>query len=239
MKILYDNLLESADALAMTNLDVDSYVEDLFHPYLELACLCTGLTSSVSGTWADPKAIDSVAVAYHNCDTATVTLKDSLGATLYTDEIALQPYDSVYYFAAVEGVYEFEVALSAGSALRVGLVSLGASLEMPPFSVRGSFPLALRSSSSKSPGGQASGVFARQLRGYEISWPRMGNSDRALLLDYLAAVQTCKPHMVDLFPDSHGDEPPFYGTVTDSVEVKKRAEASFYYEVSIKWEESR
>jgi len=239
MRLLYGNLLQECTALAMTSLDTDSFVENLYHPFMELACYCVGMDSTLSGEWADGRTVNAIAIAYHNAGSARVILRDDLGAVLLDETLALEVYDSVYYVARTQGVYSFEIQFSGGENVYVGYVYLGEYLEMPSFAVGGSFPISIRSSSAVSNGGQTYGVFARQLNGYKIKWPRMTNTERTLFADYVAAVQTCRPHFVDLFPEDHDEEPPFYGTLVSSIDITKRTEARYFYEVTAEWQEAR
>jgi hypothetical protein len=239
MRVLYDNLVETAKSLVMTNLDNDSFAEYLYDPYLELACNCTLSTSVITGYWDDAQTINCMSIGYHNCDFATLIFKDENGDELFNELIQLETGDSIYYVTKTIGVYSFEIQLSAGENVYVGLLSFGEYVEFSRFRVSPSFPYSLRSTSSKSPGGQIYGVFARQLRGAKIQFPRISNEERSSLMEYLTAVQTCKPHMIDLYPDAHIEEPPMYANIVGSVEFEKRYEAGFYYEYEIEYEEAR
>jgi hypothetical protein len=239
MRVLYDNLIESAIDLAMTNLDNDSYAEYLYDPYLELACICTASSSVITGSWADPVAVSAMAIGYHNADFARLILKDINDNELYNELISLEEDDSIYYITRVQGVYSFEVQLSGGEPIYIGFLSFGEYVEFPRFSVAPSMPVNIRSLSSKSLGGQISGVMARNIRGYEINIPVLTSAELDLMLEYLTAVQTCKPHMIDLYHLAHDKQAPFYGHVAQSLEVDKRVDGSFRFEVSLKYEEAR
>lgn len=239
MRVLYNNLVESAVDLAMTNLDSNSVVEYLYDPYIELACFCTGSSSVVTGRWIDAMTVDSMAIGYHNADFARLILRDLEGNELFNQEIELYAVDSVYYITRTQGAYSFEVQLSGGEPIYIGFLSFGEYLELPRFSTGWKAPLVINSIASKSLGGQVSGVFARHLRAAEVSLPRVTNEKLEEIVEYLAAVQTCKPHMVDLYPEAHDKVPARYAHVTEVGEPVKRDEAGFFWSLSISYEEAR
>lgn len=239
MRVLYDNKLETAENLTMTNLDNDTYVTNLYHPYLELAAVCLVPDSEITGSWTDSITIDSLSVAYHNGDEVTLTMYDDSGATLATEVITLDSYDNIYYFTAVSGVYSFKLSFIGGVALRVGFIFLGEYLELSNFNAGSEYPITFRSSASSTSGGQVYGNFARELKGYSVTWDSMTDTERKELKPYFSLVQTCKPHMVDLFHLSHDIEEPFYGVFDGSPDFKKLPESGNYYSLTLKYKEAR
>ena len=239
MRVLYNNLVESAANLAMTNLDSNSTPEYLYDPYIELACFCTASASVITGNWIDAMTVDSMAIGYHNADFARLILRDLAGDELFNQELTLESGDSIYYFASVQGAYSFEVQLSGGEPIYIGFLSFGEYLELPRFTTGWKAPLVVRSIASKSLGGQVSGVFSRHLRGAEVSLPRITNDKLDEIVEYVAAVQTCKPHMVDLYPEAHDKVPARYAHITEVGEPVKRDESGFYWNMSITYEEAR
>lgn len=241
MRVLYNNLIETAQSLAMTNLDNDSVVEYLYDPYIELACYCTATTSVITGSWIDAMAITCMAIGYHNADFARLILKDVNGDEILNHLFALELGESIYYLTAkVEGAYSFEAQISGGEPLRVGFLGFGACLELPRFETGFDYGLVIGSTSDKSKGGQIAGVFARPLRAIEFTVPRISNSKLSELFTYLSAVQTCKPHMIDLYPAAHGEFAPMYANISKPPEkVKKRDEAGFFWTYTIAYEEAR
>lgn len=240
MRVLYDNKLETATNLAMTNLDSDTYVENLYHPYLELAAVCLTSDSVITGNWSDGQSFNCISIAYHNSDFVTLAFYDLYGVEISSMPLALQRYDNCYYFETVSGVYGFRLEFTGIEKLAIGYVFFGNYLELSRFDAGASFPYDLRSTVNRTSGGQTYGNFARQLRGANVSWNRMEASERALINEYLSLVQTCKPHMIDMFHLAHDIEPPMYCTVDSSSDYKRQIdESTFIFNVSIKYKESR
>jgi hypothetical protein len=238
MRVCYDNLVESAVVLALTNLQNDSFVEYLYDPYLELACFCTATTAVLTGSWEDAHDITAFAIGYHSAEFARVILKDINGDEIYNQLHTLEDNDSIYYITKVQGVFSFEIQFSSGELIYIGYLFFGEYLELPRFVSLPKFPFQLRSSSSKSLGGQVSGVMATPIRGAAISWRRMSNEKRKELYEYLTAVQTAKAHMIDLYPEAHDQEAPFYAHVTEFEDAEKEV-GGWYFNLSIKYEEAR
>lgn len=240
MRVFYNNLLENSTDIAMTNLDNDSYVANLYHPYLELACFCLSTTSTITGTWADPQTINSIAIAYHNCDFCRVKLWDDNNNELLNQNIILVEYDSVYYLTTeLTGVYRFSMEFSGGSNVYVGFAYLGKYVEFSAADASPDLALDLRSTKNSSSGGQTYGMYARQLKTFKYSWSHITNVERQAMKDYLSYVQTCKPHMIDRYYEAHDQEPPCYVTVESSFETPKLGEDGFFYSASIEYLEAR
>lgn len=240
MRICYDNLIELATGLSMTNLDNDSVVTNLYHPFLELACFCTEPESVLTGSWSDAQDVNVFALAFMNANFARLTLYDFGGNEVYSQLHILPTHDTVIYLdQTYSAIYSFKVEFSGGEDVYVGYVFLGKYLELPRFGTKPDRPIKVRSSSSKSLGGQVYGVFAQPLTRFSVEWPRMERSYLDSFLDYIATVQTCKPHLVDLYPEAQDSEPPLYCNLNDDVDAKKRDEAGFFYTVSAEWEEAR
>lgn len=239
MRVLYDNLLETALDLAITNLDNDSYVSNLYHPYLELACFCLSSTVTLSGRWTDPQTIDTLAIGYHNADTARVKLYDLNDNELLNYLVPLEAYDSMYYITQLANVYRFTIEFAGAENLHIGFVSFGAYVTLPRFNVGGSYPLSLNSTKSVTTGGQTYGAFARQLRGAAVSWTMITNDERSIINNYLTLVQTIKPHMIDLFYEAHASEPPMYCTVNKTGSYEKQGGDGFYFNFDIEYLEAR
>jgi len=240
MRVFYNNLLETSTDIAMTNLDNDSYVSNIYHPYLELACFCLASSSTITGTWTDPQEIDSISIAYHNCDFCRVKLYDDNDNELLNENIALEEYDNVYYLTlSITGVYRFSMEYSGGSNIYVGFAYLGKYVELPNADIEPEMALDLRSNKNISISGQTYGSYARQLKKFKYNWNLITNAERQLFIDYVTFVQTCKPHMIDRYYLAHSQEPPCYVTIESSLETPKRGEGGFYYETSIEYVEAR
>lgn len=239
MRICYENFLEQALDLEMTNLEVNSTVRNLYHPYMELTADCTEPDATLTGRFVDGIHVNAICVGFHNASFCTVRLYDVDDALIVEEEVTLEAADSIYYPFDAQGVYRFEMDFSAGERLYVGYVFIGQYLELPRFTVKAKFDFELRSTASQSMGGQRFGVFRRWLRGLDVTFPRLSNAERMALLSYASTVQTVKPHMIDPFPLAHGEEPPMYCCIDDDVDIEKRDESGFFYEVSLKWKEAR
>jgi hypothetical protein len=166
-------------------------------------------------------------------------LKNVNGDEIYNQLHALEAGDSVYYITVTMGVYSFEIQLSGGEPIYIGHMFFGQYREFSRFRSMPTFPFKLRSSSSKSLGGQVHGVFANPLKGYKVVWPRVEETEQSSMHEFLTAVQTCKPHMLDLYPEAHEKVAPVYANVVEIGEFQKRDESGFYYEFSAEWEEAR
>jgi hypothetical protein len=239
-RIAYNNLIESALSLTALYPDNDSSVTNVYHPYMEYALWCTQPTTTITGRWTTPQSISCMGLAYHNAITAVLTLYDSGGASLYSGTTTLEENDSIYYMTEVSSVYSFSLVITGPESVRIGYLFLGKCVELPLFSRGSEYPLTLQGTSDRTRGGQCYGLFARPVQGYSVSFPRFEPDDLVKMNEYIETVQNVKPHMVDLFPDSHSTVSPFYGIIsTDSLDFAKRSESGFFYEVSFEWEEAR
>ena len=228
-RIAYNNMLEDSIDLLATNVDNDSSVKNLYHPYMEYALWCISTTTTISGRWTSPKLINCIGVGFHTCDTVHLKLKSSSGIAIYESTITLEENDALYYFASVDNAYSFELIFQSAEAARIGYLYIGSYVELPQFNTGSEYPISLNSSSDRTRGGQVYGLFARPVQGYGVSFPRFESTDLITITEYIETVQNVKPHMVDLFPDSHSTVSPFYGVVsTDSLDVVKRSESGFF-----------
>jgi hypothetical protein len=239
MRICYNNQLEEANNLSMTNLESGSYVSNLYHPYLELAANCTSVETVITGSWTDSTSVNSIAVGYHNASFCHVVMYDIDSNVICDNTFTLETYDSIYYDCEVKNAYGFSLTFTGGEPIYIGYVFIGEYQELPGFDIGGSFDYEIRSQEQQSLAGQRYGVFYKPLKGFKITWARLTNNDRMILLDFAAAVQTVKGHMVDFFPDSHDEEPPCYVCLDKSLDITKRDESYFYYKITATWKEAR
>jgi hypothetical protein len=240
IRVLYDNLVAVAESIAATNVSTDSDVDNVFHQFLELALYCSEASTVISGSWPTNQVVNCLGIGFHNCDTATLKGFDDAAAELFSETINLEAGEALYYFTGSNEVRSFTLELSGSVDIYVGAVSLGVYVELPDFARGGSFPVSLRSSGGISLGGQAGGIQAQPLRGFEVEFPRLTNAERATVSEYVEMVQTTEGHFVDIFPDDHDVEAPFYGVLTaDAAAFGKRGESGFFYETKLSWSEAR
>lgn len=241
IRIAYENLLDESLNLTATNVDNDSSVNNLFHPYLEHAMNCDSTNTTVTGRFVEAKTVTCIAVAFHTAEQCTLNLYGLSGNVLLTKAITLEVADAIYYLdSAIEEVYSFSLAFTSGEQIRIGYIYLGRCHEFPSIKREGKYSVGFTGTSEQSKGGQTYGVFGAMLRKASVSIPRMTGTERNNFIAYLSTVQNVKPHMIDLFPDSHEYESSLYCTVNSNlVDFTKRWESGFFYSVPMEWQEAR
>ena len=186
MRIAYTNLLDSALNLTATNVDNDSSVTNLYHPYLEHALNCTETFTTITGAYATAQTVSCLAVAFHTCEELTLTLYGLTGNTLLTQVITLEVNDSVYYLTtAIADVYSFSLAFTGGEQVTIGYIYLGQCHVLSSHSAEPSFPNTVTSTSGQSTGGQTYGDFGRLLRGFSCTFPGLTSAERDLIMAYV------------------------------------------------------
>lgn len=239
MRVLYDNKLEVATSLTMTNLDNDSYASNLYHPYLELATICKTATATLS-RYLPGVTVNAISIGYHNCTTAVLKLYDSGWTVLLEKTITLTQYDNIYYLdTAITGVDIFTIDFTSATVVKVGYAYVGEYLQLPRFDAGSTYKFNLNSKKNVSSGGQTYGCFFNPLRSAEVSWTRITNAERQNIITYATMVQTSKPHMIDLFYEAHEEERPLYCTIDSLKDFSKRVESGFYYGFGIAYMEAR
>lgn len=237
--MLDDNLLEIAETLTATNAESFSSAANLYHPYMEHALNCDQTSTTISGVLLFPKTISCIALAYHNAEDCVVRLYDGSNTLLLTETIALETYDNIYYFTSTADVYRFEVDVSGAENVYVGYMYLGAYTTLPRFDSGYGMDLDIRSSRIETTGGQVSGMCTRSLKTYSLTWAAITNAEREAFETYLDTVQTCKPHMIDLFHLSHASIRPVYVTVEGSFPSKALSSGGLVFSASLKYKEAR
>ena len=172
MRIQWDNILERADTLSATNEDPNYPVTRLIENTNRTLFRSTGASSVITATFPSDESVSCIAVGNHNVDSLTLTLKDSVGATIgspyvydatdfvFVDGAGKTFNTEIQYFEVgdalerVDGVREIEIDVTGFAIpLFIGGISLGPCLQMPNIAVRPDVPVRHTGGGTKTPAG--------------------------------------------------------------------------------------
>jgi hypothetical protein len=217
-------------------------LENIYDPMLELAARFEESHVKIKGVYGDSiVAADSLCIGYTNADRYELTVKDTIERT-FTGRIegllAIHNFETVF-------IDEFKLELwhddeEDETPLYLGHLFIGQKTVFPRFSPEPESGTTLNSAASRSFGGQVFGIRRRSLDSFAVNFPRITAYEREVIKEYVNAVLTTEPHIIDPYPQARQEFPPMYVTLnTENVNFTKRNENGFYYTGGLSWQEAK
>lgn len=241
MRVSYINRIEDS-TLSATNEDLNRPVTNLNHNFLELAFYSNTNESVITATLDNIYDIDHVCYGYHNLSELHIDFYDggnNLVESFYDVEII--PGENIIYFDTILNVKKIIFSCySDDPLLYVGTFFAGEYFELPNFQQAPPGNIRLSDSRFQTAGGQASGNRKKDIDDISLNFLYITNAERKLIKLYASSQQGSRPHFIDLNPDAHDEEQPFYGVI-DSTEIQqdRRRLSNFRYNMNIAYKKSR
>lgn len=208
MKILYNNLLESA-TLSATNGNESYPVANILDGFLELKFQAITNTTLVTASWASDQNISSIGMGYHNAASGSYILKNSSGTSVLSGALEVA-YDTNMTYFTETACRSIELTFTTTSSLLyIGGISVGVPFAIDYWNVGPRFDFPNSSSFTALRGGQAIGRPSFIGEKWRATIGEISNTQRAA---YKAMIQTAKwwPCYADLYDTSHSEQRPIY-----------------------------
>ena len=261
MKVYPVNKLPLAEIFSP---DIAAYsnVENVYHSYLKHRSYGNKFTLTLNLSWNKPIRADTLIIADNNFQKTIITLKDSFNVeksfTFWNIQehrnFIIIPLDSmeIDLFNIVQGKLEFS---DTTEQIYCGYIFIGKSVELPRFIVAPEWEKVIRGESNRTNGGQVYGLTFPSLDRLAVSFVRIYRDEKKIVDDYMESVQGLIPHIVDLYPETHGELildldddmryngedlfPPRYATLQNGISATKRNENDFYWNYAMEWLEAK
>jgi len=240
MNIYYRN--EKAMFVERPNTESVTPLENIYDPMLELTAKFKESRVTIKGVYSGSiVAADSLCIGYTNADRYKLTIRDTREREFsggIKGLITIRNFETVF----IDG---FELELwhddeEDNTPLYLGHLFIGQKTTLPRFSPEPESGTALNSAASRSFGGQVFGIRRRSLDSFAVNFPRISAYEREVIKEYVNAVLTTEPHIIDPYPQAREEFPPMYVTLnTENVNFTKRNENGFYYTGSLSWQEAK
>ena len=245
MRILYDNLLESA-TLAATNEDANYPVENIHNNSLKIRFQADTNSTVITATLASASTVSTFAFGNHNISTVAVQLTDSVAATTtynYTAsdlQFSSDNKKAIIYETAVSDIVEIEYTITSAVATYVGGLYAGQYLQMPEFAINPKIGKKSTGSTQKSRGGVAFDVPGVTLETFSCTFDNGSITDLNAQQAWFAAVQTYKPTWYDRWEsDDPQIFPPLFAQNTNDVSWIKGQEGLIFDSFRLDLEECK
>jgi len=237
MNIYHRN--EKAIFVDKPSADVVAPLENIYDPMLELTAKFLDSRVTIKGVYGDSiVAADSLCIGYTNADKYKLTTREGEFSGGIEGLITIRDFETIF----IDG---FELELwhdddEDKSPLYLGHLFIGQKTTIPRFSPEPESGTALNSTSSRSFGGQVFGIRRRSLDRFAVNFPRITAYEREVIKEYVNAVLTTEPHIIDPYPQAREQFPPLYVTLNaEEAAFTKRNEDGFYYTGSLSWQEAK
>jgi hypothetical protein len=236
MNIYYHN--EKATLVDRPSTNSVAPLDNIYDPMLELRAEFSESRVTIKGEYDGITAVDSLCIGYTNADRYKITTREGAFTGRIEGLIAIHDFETIF----IDG---FELELwhddeEDNEPLYLGHLFIGQKTELPRFSPEPTSGTTLHSTASRSFGGQVYGIRRRSLDSFAANFPRITACEREVIKEYVNAVLTTEPHIIDPYPLARGKFPPMYVTLDMSeVSLTKRNEDGFYYTGSLSWQEAK
>jgi hypothetical protein len=213
-------------------------LDNIYEPMLELKAEFTSNRVTIEGWYDVVIAADSLCIGYTNADRYKLTTREGEFSGSIEGLIAINNFETIF----IDG---FELELwhddeEDDETLYLGHLFLGQKTVLPRFSPEATSGTTLNSTASRSFGGQVFGMRRRPLDSFGVNFPRITACEREVIKEYVNAVSTTEPHIIDPYPWARKEFSPMYVTLNaDEVSLAKRNEDGFYFTGNLSWQEAR
>jgi hypothetical protein len=236
MNVYYRN--EKATFINRPDTVVTAPLDNVYDPMLELRTEFKDSHVIITGVYDSVIAADSLCIGYTNADRYIFTHREGGSTGSIEGLITIRNFDTIF----IDG---FQLELwhddkEDEEPLYLGHLFVGQKTELPRFSPEPTSGTTLNSAASRSFGGQVYGIRRRPLDSFSVSFPRISAYEREVIKEYVNAVSTTEPHIIDPYPGAREEFSPLYVTLnTEDVAFTKRNENGFYYTGGLSWQEAK
>jgi hypothetical protein len=234
MYIYYKN---NKAILEKTNVEGGSNIENIFDPMLELrADFDVKGNVTINGRFERTIAVDSICIGNTNAFRYKLTTKEGEFSGRIQGWITINNRDDTIF----TDYFTLELEGDEDKKLYLGYLYIGKKTVFPRFEIKPTSGLSITSTATRSFGGQVLGMRRRPLESFGVSFARLTLEDCNLIKNYIKAVQTVEPHIIDPYHEARAEFPPMYVTLTQGdYSFQKRDEDGFYFTGSMEWQEAR
>ena len=220
MRFLYDNLIKYGE-ISATNSDTSFPISNVTHKFLmkKFQTLTGFTTSEITITLNDVSDINCIALGFHNAQAATYELRNSSSTLLSSGSLNTTYSTDMTHFATVSNVKTIIIDIDAGSSATeayIGGISVGKSLVFELINQNPPMSLPSNDKSNQTEGGQVTGKKTKRLRGYQVPFDVISNSQYNEIQEHFNLNGSVYPVYLDIFEESHDFIQPLYCVVPGS-----------------------
>jgi len=214
-----------------------SYIENIFDPMLELkAEFDIKGKVTIEGRFDKTIAVDSICIGNTNAFKYKLITREGEFSGRIKDWLNINNSKDTFF----TDYFSLELEGDEDEKLYLGYLYIGNKTVLPRFEIKPSTRLAIISEAARSFGGQVLGIKRQPLESFGVSFARLNSDECNLIKDYIKAVQTVEPHIIDPYHEARAEFPPMYVTLTQGdYSFPKRDEDGFYFTGSLAWQEAR
>jgi hypothetical protein len=221
-----------------------SDIKNTIHRYMKhRAWFAGGLNPQIQIQWASGIKADTFILADTNCLSASITIYYNQGIPRQINASLSENEEiKIWDIEDERLVTNISIILTAPANVLetyLGYLYVGNKMALPWFTVNPTRETTIRGTSERTNNGQAYGTIVPTLDQLSVSFVRIYKDKKKIVDDYIQAVQTTIPHVVDLYPEAHKDFPPRYATISNGISAVKRGENDFYWDFSLAWTEAK
>jgi len=234
MYIYYQN---NKARLDKPNMETGSFIGNIFDPMLELrADFAETGRVIINGEFDNTIAVDSICVGNTNAFSYKLTTKEGEFSGKIQGRLTINNREETIF----TDYFSLELEGDKEEKLYLGYLYIGKKTVLPRFEIKPTTGLSIASSATRSFGGQVMGMKRQSLESFGVSFARLTLEERDLIKEYIKAVQTVEPHIIDPYHEARAEFPPMYVTLTKGdYSFPKRDEDGFYFTGSLEWQEAR
>jgi hypothetical protein len=199
-------------------------------------------TTVLTLTFDSDVSVSCWAIANHNIDTGTITLKDSGASTIYsksytTGQLAGTTRD--YFPATYSTVRSIEISLTTlETTVSIGGIYAGQYTQFPYINVAPEIGQTLTGGYAKTRGGYLTGQSGVKLESFSCVLSGVSLSDQDVLSSLFEAAQTNTAIYLDRYEESTADYPLLFVNITNSGYTgSKGVNATYLDEINLSFEE--
>lgn len=249
MKLLWDNYLIGSTVTA-SETDTLYPVSNLYDSFLEKKFRPGSQSVTVTIVMQETKTVSMIAYGYNNVTTSDATLtidkdatttftidpsateqyivalqsrytlKDASGNVVGSGVLATGADINVQYITPVD-CRTIEISFSSAGKVYIGGLAIGDPLVIDYIDTDAALKKEIRTSYTKTAGGQVYGDYAKNIRTWDISIPVIDNDKRLEMQEMIDSVGNCKTFFSDLFDEAHGTEKPMFSHIQDAGEFTR------------------
>jgi hypothetical protein len=223
-----------------------SVIEALYNKYIELTVDFLDWEVEITGGWSDKRDADSIIIGNTNAVDGRISLYND-GVEIYRKEFLCNEFLNIVE-RNINGRPEpvtfnsFRLMLytrNINTLVYLGYLYIGKVWQLPRFVVGPSYNVNMRNETDRTFSGAVTGVPTAMLRSFNCSFVRIENKDMKKIDNYVNAVQSVIPHVIDTYYEAHDEFEPMYCTIDSSGDRTKRSENNFYWNFDMSWQEAK
>jgi hypothetical protein len=214
-----------------------SYIENVFDPMFELRAEFDARGAVIiNGSFDGMTAVDSLCLGNTNAYTYKLTTREGVFSGRTQGLITINNFDEMVF----TDYFSLELKGGAEDDIFLGYLYIGEKTVLPRFEIKPNAGMALASEASRSFAGQVFGMKRVTLDSFSANFPRLSFEERDVIKNYVKAVQTVEPHIIDPYHEARTEFPPMYVTLTQGNYLfQKRDEDGFYFSGALEWKETK